>query len=175
MSDINNDRIKMPKLLIIGHGRHGKDTLAEIFERDYDMTFKASSVAASEIFIYDILKYKYGYKTPDECFNDRGNHRAEWYNLICSYNEHSKSRLAMDIMSTSDCYVGMRDHEEILECKKHGIFDLVIWVDASLRLPDENSDSFNVSLDMADIVIYNNTSLEEFELKATQLGKLIFK
>ena len=42
----------MLNLLIIGHGRHGKDTLAEIFAEHYRMTFKASSMAASEIFIY---------------------------------------------------------------------------------------------------------------------------
>jgi len=139
------------------------------------MTFKASSVAASEIFIYDMLKDKYGYKTTDECFNDRVNLRTEWYNLICLYNKYDKSRLAKDIMSTSDCYVGMRDKSEILECKKQKVFDIIIWVDASRRLPHESSDSFNVSYDMADIVIYNDHSLEEFELKAAAIGNLIFK
>jgi DNA polymerase III delta prime subunit len=167
--------INMPKLLIIGHGRHGKDTLAEIFARDYGMTFKASSMAASEIFIYDVLKDKYGYRTPAECFNDRSNHRKEWYDLICLYNEHDKAKLAKSIMSTSNCYVGMRDKPEIKECMKQGVFDLVIWVDASNRLPKEPKDSFNITTDNADILISNNGTLKEFEAKAKRLGNIIFK
>jgi len=166
---------KMPTLLIIGHGRHGKDTLAEIFARDYGMTYKASSMAASEIFIYKMLKNVYGYKTPEECFADRSNHRSEWYDLICRYNKKDKARLAKDIMSTSDCYVGMRDKAEIKECLKQGVFDLVIWVDASSRHPKESKDSFNISIKSADILISNNGTLEQFEAKARRLGNIIFQ
>ena len=164
-----------PKILIIGHGRHGKDTLAEIFEELYGMTFKASSMAASEIFIYDELKDKYGYLSPEECFNDRSNHRSEWYDLICEYNKHDKARLAKSIMSTSDCYVGMRDECEISACIWQGIFDIVIWVDASRRMPLEPKDSFNIDMSCADIVIYNNETLDDFKYKAKRLGNLIFK
>ncbi len=165
---------KMPRLLIIGHGRHGKDTLAEIFNLDHGMKFKASSMAASEIFIYRVLKDKYGYETPEECFNDRANHRSEWYDLICLYNKRDKARLAKDIMKSSDCYVGMRDKEEIDECLRQGVFDLIIWVDASNRLPREPKDSFNITTKSADILISNNGTLEEFEVKAKRLGNIIF-
>jgi hypothetical protein len=170
----NQGSKKMPRLLIIGHGRHGKDTLAEIFNRDYGMKFKASSMAASEIFIYNVLKDKYGYNSPDECLNDRSNHRKEWYDLICSYNLRDKARLAKDIMTTSNCYVGMRDRDEIDECMKQGVFDLVIWVDASNRLPKESKDSFNITKKSADILISNNGTIEEFEIKASRLGKILF-
>lgn len=164
-----------PKLLIIGHGRHGKDTLAEIFAEEYGMTFKASSMAASEIFIYDKLKNKYGYSDPMECFNDRSNHRSEWYDLICEYNKFDKARLAKDIMTTSDCYVGMRDECEISECIWQGLFDMIIWVDACGRLPMESADSINIDKSCADIVIYNNGTLVDFKSKAKKLGNLIFK
>lgn len=164
----------VPRLLIIGHGRHGKDTLAEIFNRDYGMTFMASSMAASQIFIYEKLKKKYGYKNPVECFEDRSKHRAEWYDLICWYNRDDKARLAKEIMTVSNCYVGMRDESEIQECLTHGVFDLVIWVDASSRLPKEPKDSFNIRMRNADILILNNAELEEFEVKAKRLGDLIF-
>lgn len=98
------------KLLIIGHKRHGKDTLAEIFRDNFGMTFNSSSNAAAEIFIYDALKNKYGYKSFKECFYDRMNKRAEWYDLICEYNVKDKARLAKDILKDNDCYVGMRDY-----------------------------------------------------------------
>ncbi len=64
-------------ILIIGHGRHGKDTLAELIQVYTGFTFKSSSESAAEIFIYDALKEKYGYKSFIECYEDRHNHRAE--------------------------------------------------------------------------------------------------
>lgn len=163
------------KILIIGHARHGKDSFAEILEENYDFTFKSSSVAASEIFIYDALKEKYGYKSPIECFEDRVNHRGEWHDLICEYNTPNKSRLAKEILEYNDCYVGMRSGEEIEECVRRRLFDLIIWVDASERLPLEPSDSFNIDKSYADIIVDNNGTLEQFKRRVLNIGKILFK
>jgi hypothetical protein len=163
------------KLLIIGHKRHAKDTLAEIFRDKFGLTFESSSQAAANIFLYDLLKDKYGYKTSEECFEDRVNHRPEWYKAICEYNIEDKARLAKGILKRTQCYVGMRDRDEIEECLSQGLFDLIIWVDASDRLPLENSSSFNIDKSCAHIIIENNGTLEEFEEKAMRLGKVIFK
>jgi hypothetical protein len=163
-----------PKLLIIGHGRHGKDSMAEILEREFGMTFRSSSMAASEIFIYEEIKEKYDYVDAADCFHDRCNHRAEWYDMICEYNKYDRAKLAKDILNDSDCYVGMRDLSEIDECMKQGVFDLIVWVDAGDRLPNEGKDSFNVPRSRADVVIDNNGSFEIFERKVKAFGKLIF-
>jgi len=101
------------KLLIIGHARHGKDTCAEILQEHYGLSFMSSSQAAANIFIYDELKGKYDYTTPEQCFEDRMNHRKEWYDLICGFNITDKAALAKEILKINDCYVGMRDHREI--------------------------------------------------------------
>jgi|MGYP003984516481 hypothetical protein len=163
------------KLLVIGHKRHAKDTLAEIFRDKFGLTFESSSQAAANIFLYDLLKDKYGYKTSEECFEDRVNHRPEWYKAICEYNREDKARLAKGILKRTQCYVGMRDRDEIEECLSQGLFDLIIWVDASDRLPLESSSSFNIDKSCAHIIIENNGTLEEFEEKAMRLGKVIFK
>jgi len=163
------------KLLIIGHGRHGKDTLAELLRDNFDMKFVSSSQAAADIFIYDSLKDKYNYNSPDECFNDRANHRAEWYDLICDYNKEDRAKLAKGILSKANCYVGMRDRAEIEECLRQNLFDLIIWVDASERLPLESADSFNIDKSCADIIIENNGTLEEFTNKVFKIGKILNK
>jgi hypothetical protein len=75
-----------PKLLVIGHGRHGKDTVCEMLRDHYRYTFESSSKFCSLQFIYNDLKDKYGYANEEECYADRHNHRAEWYNAICDYN-----------------------------------------------------------------------------------------
>ena len=161
--------------MVLGHCRHGKDSMAEILRDEFGMTFESSSQSAADIFLYDLLKEKYGYKTPEECFEDRVNHREEWYLAICDYNKDDRARLAKGILQRSDCYVGMRDRDEIEECLKQGIFDLVIWVDASDRLPNEDASSFNIDKTCADVIIENNGTYEQFKEKAIRLGKILFK
>ena len=163
------------RLLIIGHARHGKDTLAELLHEYFGLKFISSSQACSEIFIYNELKDKYGYTTPEECFEDRVNHRAEWYHMICDYNKDDKARLAKDILKYNNTYVGMRDSGEIKECLKQELFDLIIWVDASERLPLESSGSFNITKADADVIVENNGTLEEFKEKVFRLGKFLKK
>jgi dephospho-CoA kinase len=164
-----------PKLLVIGSARWGKDTVAEILNDQIGLRFQSSSQAAAEIFIYDELKDKYGYQTPEECFKDRMNHRPEWYQMICDYNKDDRAKLAKGILELSDSYVGMRDRDEIKECIRQGLFDLIIWVDASKRLPLESSDSFNIDPSCADIIIDNNGTFEEFKEKVMRLGKILSK
>lgn len=164
-----------PKILIIGHKRHAKDTMAEILEEDFNIKYISSSQAASNIFIYDKLKDKYGYKTSEECFEDRINHRPEWYQLICEYNKDDKARLAKEILKDSQCYVGMRDRGEIEECINQGLFDLVIWIDASERLPLEDASSFNIDKSCADIIVDNNGTEAQFRQRVKRLGKIFSK
>lgn len=172
---MEKEKTKNTRLLIIGSARHGKDSLAEIMNEEFGLTFVSSSQAAADIFLYDLLKDKYGYKNSVECFEDRVNHRGEWYNMICDYNKHDKARLAKSILEKSDCYVGMRDKEEIDECMKQGLFKLIIWVDASERLPLESADSFNIDRSCADLIVENNGSYEEFRDKVIRLGNIICK
>ncbi len=164
-----------PKLCIIGSARWGKDSLAELLNEEFGYTFESSSQSAADIFLYDALKDKYGYSTPEECFEDRVNHRQEWYEAICEYNKDDRARLAKGILERSDCYVGMRDRDEIEECLRQEIFDLVIWVDASERLPEEDASSFNIDKSCADIIIENNGNFEEFKAKVSRLGKVLLK
>ena len=171
----NETKNGLPKLLIVGSARHGKDTFAELLRDNFGLKFKSSSQSAADIFLYDKLKEQYGYTTPEECFEDRVNHRQEWYEAICDYNKDNLARLAKDILSSAGCYVGMRDRAEIKACMEQGLFDLIIWVDASERLPKEPSTSFNIDKSCADIVLENNGTLEEFITKTKRLGNILNK
>ena len=162
------------KILILGNGRHGKDTLGELFNKYFGLTFMSSSQASADFFLYNQLKDKYGYTTSEECFEDRVNHREEWYQAICDYNKDNRARLAQDILSRTDCYVGMRDKEEFKECVKQKLFDIIIWVDASKRLPLEPGTSFNINMSDADIIVENNGTFEEFVEKSKRIGKALF-
>lgn len=161
-----------PKILIIGHARHGKDTLAEIWHSHFQMNYTSSSWAAIDIFLFDILKGLIGYRNTEECYKDRMNHRALWKELIAAYNHKDKAKLARQVVHLTGSYVGMRDKEELAASRD--LFDLIVWVDASERLPVEDPSSFNIDKSCADIIIDNNDALLELETKAITLGRLIF-
>lgn len=164
----------MPKILIIGYARHGKDTVAEIWRDEYGMTFESSSMACCKRALFPFLSKKYGYLSVEECYKDRTNHRKEWYDMICDYNKDDASRLCREIIyeDRNDCYVGMRAKREFLASRY--LFDLVVFVDSSERLPPESKESCTISIEDADIVIRNNGTFEEFTEKIKKLGKLIF-
>ena len=141
--------------MIIGHGRHGKDTFCDLLAtRGY--TFESSSYLAYQIFIYDLFKDRYGYTSLQEAYEDRFRHRAELFTLISNYNSPDKGRLAKEIYKEYDIYCGIRSKEEFYSLRKDNAFDYAIWIDASDRMPPEGSDSMNIEIADADFVINNN-------------------
>ena len=165
--------MKKIKLLIVGHGRHGKDTVSEILRDRYGYSFESSSQFCSKLFIYDMLQEKYGYTTEAECYADRHNHRQEWYEAICAYNVPDASRLGRAIFKEHDIYCGLRNRREFFAMKNTGVFDLAVWVDRSDHLPEEPKTSMSLEQWMADYTIDNNGSLEELEFNVAQLMSYI--
>lgn len=167
--------MKKLKLLVIGHGRHGKDTVCEILRDNYNYTFESSSQFCSRLFIYDMLKDKYGYVSEEECYADRHNHRVEWYNAICAYNEKDAATLGRAMFDEFDIYCGLRNRREYFAMKNTGVFDYCIWVDRSMHLPPESKDSMSLEQWMADYTIDNNGTLEDLNFNVDQLLKYLEK
>ena len=157
------------KLLVIGHGRHGKDTVCEILRDKYDYSFESSSQFCSKLFIYDQLKDKYGYSSEEQCYADRHNHRAEWYDAICDYNVPDAATLGREMFAAYDIYCGLRNKREFFAMQNTGVFDYAIWVDRSNYLMPESKDSMSLEQWMADYTIDNNGTLEELEFNVDQL------
>ena len=163
------------KLLVIGHGRHGKDTVCEILRDEYDYTFESSSQFCSKLFIYDMLKVKYNYKSEEECYADRHNHRTEWYNAICDYNVPDAATLGREMFAAYDIYCGLRNKREFFAMKNTGVFDYCIWVDRSDHLPPEDKSSMRLEQWMADFTIDNNGDLSELAFNTRKLMNTMIK
>lgn len=161
------------RLIVFGHQRHGKDTACEYLWAHFDLSFVSSSFFACDRFIFDQMKDEHGYRTVDECFNDRINHRDTWYNAIRSYNDGDRTRLGREIFDSHDVYCGIRDRDEFYALKAAGLVDLAIWIDASDRLPPEGSGSMNLTREDADIIVSNNTDLADFHVRLERLAKLL--
>lgn len=147
------------KILILGHGRHGKDTVAEYLRDHHRLSFRSSSLFLAETVVRPALvAHGLVYDTLDACYEDRVNHRCLWRDIILAYNTDDLSRLARAVLEVSDCYVGMRSIEEYRASRR--LFDVVMWVDAAARgLPDDPSLSIGFEPDM--VLIDNNGSLDE--------------
>ena len=158
-------KIRNPRLLIIGHALHGKSIFSEILSKNFDLKYEDSSYAAAKIFLFDKLKEKYGYKTFDECYLDRRNHRKEWHDEISAFNDPDKAKLAKKIMENNDIYVGMRSGDEINACKEQGLFDVILWVYRP-GIALEPEDSFNIGIGHADWVVFNDGEIEDLHQKA---------
>jgi dephospho-CoA kinase len=161
--------IRKPKLLILGHARHGKDTVSEMLRDSYGYSFVSSSYFLAEEVLFPLLKDKYGYATAGECFADRANHRAEWFNAIRDYNRLDATTLGRAIFKVHDLYCGLRNQTEFHAMRNTKVFDLAIWVDASDRKEPESRASCTVEPWMADYVLDNNGSLEDLEFNLGQL------
>jgi hypothetical protein len=155
--------------MVIGHARHGKDRVCEFISKHYKLSYESSSHFAARKFIFDLTKDKYGYTTPEECLEDRVNHRTLWYNLISEYNSKYPARLIEELYEENDIYCGLRSKREFHCARNQGIIDYTIWVDRSDHKPPEPKESMNLEPWMADFVIDNNGSLAETEQRVKEL------
>ncbi len=150
-----------PRILILGHARHGKDTAAEHLRDAHGVSFRSSSLFLAEKVVMPELARR-GLTYPDlaACYSDRVNHRALWRELIEDYNAEDPARLAKAILAEADCYVGMRMAREFWASRS--MFDVIFWIDASARgLPPEGADSMTITFDPAWMVrIDNGASVE---------------
>jgi len=127
---------KSKKILVLGHGQHGKDCVADIMTRMLGLTSISSSVAALDT-IYVVLSMATGIVDKDELFNTRGENRGLWKEAITLLNTPYKDTLCKMILEQSDIYVGMRCDLELEKC--YPLFDDIYYVDASKRKPLEAS------------------------------------
>ena len=164
----------LPKLLVVGHGRHGKDTVCELLEK-YGYSFQSSSKFCSELFIFNELKNKYGYQNEEECYIDRHNHRAEWYDMIHDYCSQDLARLGRELFSKNSIYCGLRNKREFFAMQNEQIFDYAIWVDRTDHLPTEDPSSMSIEQWICDYTIDNNGDLKRLERNVDTLIKTIFK
>jgi len=161
------------KLMVMGHGRHGKDTVCEILRDNYGFTFQSSSFAVAQYAIYPILKQLIGYDTLEECYNDRHNHRSLWFELIKAFNHRDKSLLSRLIFQDCDIYCGIRNVEELNAARKANLFDYAIWVTRSQVTPEETTNSCTVTIRDADYVLDNNGTVEELQVEIDRMvGRL---
>lgn len=147
---------RRPKILIIGHGRHGKDTAGELMRDLLGFRVVSSSAFCAQKAVFPLVADLY----PDwqACYADRANHRDLWFHAIRAYNLRPGPMLVQQILEHHDSYTGMRSRAEFERARP--FFDLVVWVDRSDHVPPEPGGSMELTAGDADWVLDNNACLD---------------
>jgi dephospho-CoA kinase len=161
--------MKKPKLVVTGYARHGKDTVCQLLKEEHGFTFESSSQAAGFKAVYPTLRLKYKYKTFEDCYNDRVNHRQEWFELIKAYNTPDLAKLGREILHSYDIYCGLRNMAELETMIVEGLVDCIVWVDAGLRKKPEPSTSITITRNDCDFVVDNNGTLDDLRVEVQRL------
>ncbi len=158
------------KVLLLGHARHGKDTVAELLRDRHGFSFQSSSMFVAERVVmphFALAGSPYG--DVESCYEDRVNHRALWYDLIRAYNHEDEARLARELYRDFDVYVGLRAIDEFKAIEAARLFDLCIWVDRSDHVGPESASSCTVTPDLADVILDNNGTLEQTQSRLASI------
>jgi hypothetical protein len=149
------------KLLVLGHARHGKDTVCEMLREKQGLKFVSSSMFVCERAVIPYLAERgITYGSTAEAYEDRGNHRADWHNAIAEYNSADPARLGRELFSEYDIYCGLRSMLEFSAMYSARLFDATLWVYRP-QLALESKDSMKLTPNLADVHIHNDGSLEE--------------
>src|SRR5260370_410175 len=106
-------RRNRPKFMIVGYGRHGKDTACEYLHGRYGFTFESSSHFVAEKAVRPWLSERgVIYETFDEMYADRVNRRSQWFDAIAEYNAGDEGKLGRELFAVYDIYCGKRRIEE---------------------------------------------------------------
>ena len=137
----------VPRLMICGEARSGKDSLADMICESSNGAYskRSSSECAIDEVIYPIIDQIYSqgeverirriFKTFGQeaaysyLYENRFEFRSEWKKAICDYNSADPCRLMRGLFKTSNIYVGIRSLREFSQGEKLGLFGLSIWVD----------------------------------------------
>ena len=139
-----------PKILILGHGGHGKDLAASMLFNLHGLTHCSSSRFALGRAVWPMVKHLY--VSMDAAYEDRRNHRELWFHAIAAYNRVPGNDLARELLEEFNIYTGMRSRAEFE--KSRFLFDLVLWVHAEGR-PTEGQGSMELNPRDADVIVSN--------------------
>jgi hypothetical protein len=159
---------RRPKLLILGYGRHGKDSVAEMLRDNYGLRFKSSSQFVAEECLWEQWG-KDRYDTFDEMYEDRHNHRVTWMEMISAYNTPDKTKTAATMLSRGlDMYVGMRRQDELEACRQANLFDFIVWVERPGFPPETGSMDITKDSSFWNFCIKNDGTLTDLERKVDE-------
>lgn len=115
---------------IAGHGRSGKDTVAELLSDLTGLLYVAGTSWYAREFVHAALgRAGIEYPSPLAAWRDRHNHRVFWAHAIGEYNRDDPVRLYRDCLADQSILTGVRRRHEKQALDAEGLVDLWLWIE----------------------------------------------
>lgn len=154
------------RILVVGFGRAGKDTAAEMLEKITRIPYAGSTSWAAKELVARRLRLH-----PQVAWETRHQRREEWKKICDDIRRHDPTKLIRMALETvneekssgltagwSGIVAGCRDRVELIAAKNEKIFDHIIWI-ARPGIPQDPTVTFS-AMDCQDI-IFNDGSLDK--------------
>jgi len=161
---------RIRRILIVGHGRAGKDTAAIYLSKLTTIPYAGSTSWAAKEIVAEQLEIH-----EQEAWETRHTHRAQWKSICDAVREKHQTILieralaSVNMNSASDfledwsgIVVGVRDYEEIYAAKQQKLFGRILWIDRP-GIPEDPTVTFTAS--DCDEVIVNDGTLDRFKIE----------
>lgn len=151
------------KIVIIGHGECGKDSVANAISSRYGLSFKGSiswymkAHVAKELEVSEMTAW-----------DSRRDNRHLWRDSIDAYREGDPARIIRECFKLADIVTGVRPAEEMESALAEGLIDCVIWVERNVPIDP----TLELNKEVADVIIDNTGSLADMYLAVHNLSEL---
>ena len=142
------------RLLIVGHGRSGKDTAAEILH-GAGLTYAGSLSWFALPFMAKRLK-----QPLQIAWERRHEHRMAWYHGCNELRREDPLFLVRLALAEANVVTGLRDIAEITAAKEENLFDEILWVERNGTPIDP---TLTYGKEQCSDVVFNNGTLAEFK------------
>lgn len=154
------------RLAIVGPGQSGKTTAARWLADHTPLRYVESTSAAAAKVVCSHPLMRDRYRSLEECYADRRNHRQQWRDIILEHNQPDGLRLYREMAAENDILDGIRDARELQACRDAGLVDAVIWIERDAPVDV----SLGFGPEAADYVVDNDGTFQELY---RQLGELV--
>lgn len=142
------------RILIVGHGRTGKDTACEYLAKVTQLRFAGTT----SLYLAKYVAARLGV-SEQEAYHTRHQNRNLWHRVGNEIRRQDPGRLIRESLQHAEIVGGIRDRAEIVVCKQDHLIDLIVWIENS-RVPKDSTVTFSER--DCDITIPNHWTLEEF-------------
>jgi hypothetical protein len=151
------------RILVVGHGRAGKDTACEYLASVTDLRFAGST----SVFLARHVAARLG--VPEqEAYRTRHTNRHLWHRVGNEVRRHDPGLLLRESLAHAEIAAGVRDLVEIEACRREGLADLIVWV-ANNRVPTDSTVTFGER--DCDVTVPNHWGLDEFRGRLLRLAR----
>lgn len=161
----------MKRILFVGHGRHGKDTACEVLARATG--WKNAGTTSIYLTPHVVAEYqRLGlHHLVRDAYAHRHANRELWRRVGDEIRKDDPALLVKDALRVGPITGGCRGLPEIRAVRDESVVDLIVWVDASKRLPPDPTVEFGP--EWADVVVDNNGTEDAFRYKIQRLGGIL--